>query len=114
MKIKSIIVALLLLSPLALAGDKPKHKVHESPKLEEGLKRAVEKARSIEGMQFLRATVTMTEQTEITNYLVYIEYQTGEIGIYECNLEPEKDQFIIVEKPQVNLLREGCSRCLGQ
>jgi len=94
--------AWLCLAPLALSQDaKP-----QKPKLEDAIRRAVIKAKKIDDQKLVRTSVVTQDLTDEQAYLVICEFGTGDMALFEAGSEAKDDQFIMIEKKQLELLVE--------
>jgi glucose dehydrogenase len=105
----ALVVGALAVGPFAFGQEKEERKKKPVPHLEDVVSRATHKARhSDEGLEFERLTVI--PQDKMTSLLVAVEYKTGELGLFSGSIEPSEDQYVILDRNNVALVREALNR----
>lgn len=103
-----LLLTLLFTVTLLYAGDEKK-KVQQ-PRVEDALRRAVIKAKSYDSLKFKRANVLNSEVDDDCAFVVVIEFGTSDLGIFQGNEDPAKDQFVLIDSKDAKLLTECAAR----
>lgn len=103
------LTAILILVTVSLnAGDDKK--AQPRPRIEDAIRRAVIKAKTLESMKFKRASVINQEVDDDYAYIVVCEFGTNDIGIFQGSDDPTKDQWILIDNKDAKLLIECAGR----
>lgn len=108
MRIHLIVAFICLLPLLSLADDQPKKPA--KPRVEDVLRRAVIKAKTLDNLKFKRATVVEQEIDDEYGYTVILEFGTGDMGLYQGSFEAAKDKFVMIDSKDCKVLVECASR----
>jgi hypothetical protein len=94
--------------------EKPTEKVakkEKKPTLEEAIARAFKTAKkNLDDQRMIRSTVLKGMRADDDTYLVVCEFQSGDLGIFEGGLDPQSDQWIVVQKDNLEAIEESAKR----
>lgn len=113
------LLALIVLSPLrAQDGGKPaekndkaipapeKPKKEKKPELEDAVRRAMRCVKKIDDQKFMRATVLASSVDDEAAFLVFCEFGTGDMGVFQGGVASENDQWLLMTKEHALALEE--------
>lgn len=102
-----IIAALILVGMCTIAlADDPKPR---KPHLEDALQRAGVCARRTDQV-LLRLTAQVSTQDDDPGFLVVAELGTGDVGVFYGGIDSASDQFIVIDKRQLEVFTEAVDR----
>ena len=110
----SALLLTLLLACAVTAEDrdkddtKPKIKL---PKFEEAIGRAFIRARKIDDLKLCRISMITQDLLDETQLVAFFEFGTGDIGMFQGGREPTEDNWVFVDKKNLDLLAEVTKRC---
>jgi hypothetical protein len=91
--------------------DQEKPKKIKRPEIEDAVKRAYHKATHIEDVKMGRFEIlTNADDGGDDGVLAIVEFASGEVGLYQGSRDNQKDQWILIEKVNLNLVEDAAGR----
>ncbi len=86
-------------------------KKEKKPTLEDAIARAFKTAKkNLDDQRMVRSTVLKGMHSDDDSYLVICEFQSGDLGIFEGGLDAQSDQWIVVQKDNIEALEDSAKR----